>query len=90
MINLVVADLLRIRTLHSRKFFLNTPILNNPDQENYMADDTLRLFYLYDTKFLIHMSVVHPQLHGSWQISLPPPEIIFYVMSMLRRKPWEP
>ena len=64
MINPVVADLLRIRALHSRKFFLNPSVFYHPGQENCMADDASCLFYLSDTDFLTHMSVVHPQLHG--------------------------
>ena len=63
-INPVVADLLRIRALHSRKFFLNSSDFYHPGQENCMADNASRLFYLSDTNFLTHMSVVHPQLHG--------------------------
>ena len=65
MINLVVAELLRICVLHSRKFFLNPSVFYHPGKENCMADDASRLFYLSDTDFLTHMSVVHPQLHGS-------------------------
>ena len=70
-INPVVADLLRINVLHSRKFFLNPSIFYHLGQENCMADHALSLFYLSDTNFLTHMSVIHPQLHGLWQISLP-------------------
>ena len=90
MINPVVADLLRLRALHSRKFFLNPSVFYHPGQENCMADDASRLSYLSDTDFLKHMSVVHPQLHGSWQISLSPRELLSCVISTLRRKPCEP
>ena len=90
MINPVVADLLRIRVLHSRKFFLNPSLFNHPGQENCMADNASRLFYLSDTDFLTHMSVVHPQLHASWQISLPPQELLSCVIPTLRRKPCDP
>ena len=90
MINPVVVDLLRIRALHSIKFFLDPSLFYHPVQENCMANDTLRLFYLSGTKFLTHMSVVHPQSHGSWQISLPPPEMLYCVISTLHRKPCEP
>ena len=65
MINPVVADLLRIHALHSRKFFLNPSVFYHPGQENCMADDASCLFYVSDTDFLTHMSVVHPQSHGS-------------------------
>ena len=64
MINPVVADLLRIRALHSRKLFLNPSVFYHMGQENCMADDASCLFYLSDTEFLTHISVVHPQLHG--------------------------
>ena len=90
MTNPVVADLLRISTLHSRKFFLNPSVFYHPGQENCMANDASRLFYLSDTDFITHMSVVHPQSHGSWQISLPPRELLSCVISTLRRKPCEP
>ena len=86
MINLVVADLLRICALHSRKFFLNPFFLNHPGQEKFIADYASLLFYLSDTKSLTHMSVVHPQLHGLWQISLPLPELLYCVISTLHRK----
>ena len=89
-INPVVADLLRICARHSRIFFLNPSGFYHPGQENCMADDASRLFYLSDTEFFTHMSVVHPQLHSSWQISLPPPELISCVISTLRRKPCDP
>ena len=65
-INPVVADLLHIHALHSGKFFLNPSIFDHPGQEKCMADDASRLFYLYDTYFLTHVSVVHSQLHGLW------------------------
>ena len=89
MINPVVADLLRIRALHSRKFFSNPSVFYHPAQENCMADNASSLFYLSDTDFLNHMSVVHTQLHGSWQISLPPLELLSCVISTLHRKPFE-
>ena len=66
MINPVVADLLRTHVLHSRKFFLIPSVFYHPGQENCMVEDASRLFYLSDTDFLTHMSVVHPQSHGSW------------------------
>ena len=66
MINLVVADLLHIRALHSRKFFLGPFIFYHLVQENYIADDAFHLFHLSDTAFLTHVYVAHPQLYGSW------------------------
>ena len=86
-INPVVVDLLCIHALHSRKFFLNTSIFYHPGQENCMIDDASHLFYLYDTVFLTHVSVVHPQSHGLWHISLLPSELLSCVVSALRRKP---
>ena len=65
MVNPVVADLLRIHALHSRKLFLNISVFYHLGQENCMADDASRLFYLSDTKFFTHMYVVHPQSHSS-------------------------
>ena len=90
MINPVVANLLRICALHSRNFFLNPSFFYHPSQENCMADDASHLFYLSHTNFLTHISVVHPRLNGSWQISLPPPELLSCVISTLRRKPCKP
>ena len=89
-INSVVANLLCIRALHSRKFFLNPYFFYHPGQENCMDDDDSRLFYLSDTKLLTYMSVVHPQSHGLWQISLLPPKLISYVISTMHRKPCKP
>ena len=51
-----------------------------------MADDALRLFNLSDTSFITHVSVTYPQLHGWWQISPPPPELLSCVISTLLRK----
>ena len=90
MVNPVVVDLIPIRALNSRKFFLNTSVIYHPVQENYMADDSSRLFHLSHTEFLTHVSAVHPQSHGPWQISLPPPELLSWVVSMLHMKPCEP
>ena len=64
-INPVVADLLRIRALHSINFFPTPSVFDHPGQENCIADDASRLFYLSDTQFLTHMSVLHPQSYGS-------------------------
>ena len=89
MINPVVADLLRIHAFHSRNFLLNPSVFYYPGQENCVADDASRLFYLSDTKFITHMSVIHPQSHGLWQISLPPPELLSCMISTLCRKPCE-
>ena len=75
MINQVVADLLHICALHSRKFFLNPSVFYHPGQENCMADDAARLFYLSDNNFITHMPVIHLQSYGLWQISLPPLEL---------------
>ena len=47
-INLVVADLRRIRTLHPRKCFLNLSVFNHPGQEICMADDASRLLHFSD------------------------------------------
>ena len=65
-INSVVADFLRIRVFHSRKFSLNPYILYHPDQDNYIADDASCLFDLLYTSFLTHMSSAYPQLLSSW------------------------
>ena len=51
MINPVVADLLRICTLHYRQFFLNPSFFYHLGQEYCMADDASRLFYLSATNF---------------------------------------
>ena len=55
-----------------------------------MADYASHLFYLSDTEFLTRVSVVHPQSHVLWQISLPPMELLSCVISTLRRRPCEP
>ena len=49
MVNLVAADLLPIRALHSIKTILNIYIFYHLGQENWMADDASRLFFLSDT-----------------------------------------
>ena len=90
MINLVVSDLLLIRTLHFRKFLFNTSVFYHPFQENCMADDASSLFYLYDTDFLTHISIIHRQLHGLWQMFLLPTELISCMISTLRRNPCKP
>ena len=90
MINPVVAGLLRIRALHSRKIFLNPSVFYHPGEENCIADYNPRLFYLSDTEFLTHMSVVYLQSHGLWQISLPLPELLSCMISTLLRKPCKP
>ena len=87
MINLVIADILRICALHSIKLFLNPSIFYHPGQENCMSDDASRLFYISDTEFLTHMSTIHPQMRVSWQVSLPPLELLSCVISTLRSKP---
>ena len=89
-INQVVGYLLCIRSLHSRMFFLNPSVSYHPSQENCMADDASCLFYLSDTEFITHISIVHPQSHSSWQISFPPPELRSCMVSTLHRKPCNP
>ena len=66
MINLVVADFLHIRTLHLRQLFVNPSVFYHPFQENHTADDTSRLFDIYDTSPLAHMSDAYPQAKSSW------------------------
>ena len=90
MIYLVVAYLLHIHALHSRKFFLNPFVFYQLGQENCMADDASHLFSLSDTSFLTNMFVVHHQSHGLWQIFFPPLELLSCVISTLVRKPCEP
>ena len=70
MINPAVVDLLRICTLHFRKFLLNPSVFCHPGQENCMADDASCLIYLSNTEFLTHVSAVDPQSQISLQISL--------------------
>ena len=88
-INPVVADLLRLRALHSRQFFINPSVFYHPGIENRMADDASCLFELSDTSLLAHMSSAYPQYQSSWMISLPPPDLLSCVISTLRRKPCE-
>ena len=57
-INLVVADLLCLRALHSRQFFLYPSVFYHPGIENCMADDASHLFEISDTSLLVHMSSV--------------------------------
>ena len=63
-VNPVLAGLLRIHALHSRKFFFNPSIFYHPGQENCMADDASSLVHFYDTSFLAHMSVAYSQPHS--------------------------
>ena len=83
MINHVVTDILRIHALYSREFFLNTSVFYHPGQEKCLADNASRLFYLSDTDFLAHISAVHPQSHGLWQISITPSELLSCMISTL-------
>ena len=86
MINPVVVDLLRIRTLHLRQFFIN-PFFSSPGHQNYMADDASRLFDISDISLLVHMSATYLRPQISWQISLPLSYLISCVISAMRRKP---
>ena len=52
-----------------------------------MTDDASRLFNLYETSFLTHMSVAYPQTHGPWHISPLPPELLSCVIFTLHRNP---
>ena len=88
-INPVVADLLRIRVLHSCHFFLSPLVFYHPGLENCMADDASCLFGLSGTPFLAHMSVTYPQPHISWQLCPLLPQLLSCVISTLCRKPWE-
>ena len=88
-INPVVADLLRLRALHLRQFFLNPSFFYHPGIENRMADDASRLFELSDISLLDHMSAAYPQLQSAWQLSLPSPDMLSFVISTLRRNPCE-
>ena len=85
MINPVVADLLHIRVLHGRFVFLNPSVYYHTGQESCMEDDAPSLLYLSDNKFYTHMYVVHPQLRGLWQISLPSQELLSCMISTMRR-----
>ena len=90
MINPVVSDLLRICTLHSIKFFLNPSVFTIQAKKTAWPT-MLHIYFIYPTpNFLTHMYVFHPQLHGSWQISLSPLELLSCVISTLHRKPCEP
>ena len=89
MINPVVAYLLRIRVLHSRQFFINPSIFYHPGIKNHMSDDASCLFDLSDTSLLAHMSAAYPQPTFLWQISLPPPDLISFMIPALHRKPCE-
>ena len=79
-INTVVADLLRLRALYLRQFFLNPSIFYHPGIENRMADDT---------SLLAHIYAAYPQSQSLWQLSLLPPDLLSCVISTLRRKPCE-
>ena len=88
-INLVVADILCLRALHSRQFFLNPYLFYHPGIENCMADDDSLLFGVFEISLLAHMSAAYPQSQSLWQLSLLPPDLISCVISTLRRKPHE-
>ena len=75
-VNPVVADLLRIRMLHSRQFYLNHSIFYHPGQENCITYDTSHIFHLYDTSLRVHVSTTYPQPHSPWKISLPMLDLI--------------
>ena len=88
-INPVVAELLRLRALHSRQFFLRPSVFYHPGIENRMADDTSCLFKLSDTSLLAHMPAAYPQLQSLWQIYLLPLDLLSCVIFTLRRQPCE-
>ena len=85
--NPVVVDLLHIRALHSRHFFLNPLVFYHPGVENRMADDKSRLFDLFDTPFLSHIFVTYTQLHISWKLCPLPPQLLSCVTSKLLSNP---
>ena len=66
MINPVVADLLCIRALHSREFFLNPSVFYHPGQENFMSEDASRLFYYLTPNFspTCMLSTLNRTVHG--------------------------
>ena len=85
-INLVVADLLRIRALHLKHSPLNPSVFYHPGQENRMADGAPHLFDISDTPFLAHMSAAYLQPQIFWQLCLPQQQLISCVISTLCRK----
>ena len=66
--NPMVADLLRIRALHSLQFCFNPSIFYHSVQEDHMVDDASRLFEISDTPFLAHMPVTYLQPQILWQL----------------------
>ena len=86
-INPVVAELLRLRALHLRQFFINPSVFYHPGVKNLMVDEDSCLFDLSDTALLDHMSAAYPQPKSSWKLSLLPPDLLSCVISTLGRKP---
>ena len=66
-ISLVVVDLFCISELQSRQVSLNPSIFYHPGQEKCIADDASRIFEIFDTPFLAHMSATYlqPQICGN-------------------------
>ena len=87
--NPVVAYLLLTRVIHSRKFFLNLLVFYYPGQENFIKEDTSRLFILPSTPFLAGMSSTCPQLQTLLLIYFLPPQLISCMIFTARRRPWE-
>ena len=88
-INPVVADLIRLHTLHLRQFFINRSVIYHPEIKNTMADYASRMFEFSDTSFLVHMTYIYPQSQRLQNISLPPPDLLACVISTLCRRPCE-
>ena len=86
-INPVVGDLLRLRALHLRQFFINPSVFYHPGVKNLMVDEDSCLFDLSDTALLDHMSAAYPQPQSSWKFSLLPPDLLYCMISTLGRKP---
>ena len=60
-INPVIADLLRLRALNSRQFFLHPSVFNHPGTKNRMADNASRLlnFHLFIVYHIIgHTGII--------------------------------
>ena len=59
-INPVVAELLYICALHSRKFYLNPSVFYYLGFKNCMADDDSCLFNISDTSLIVHIPATYP------------------------------
>ena len=90
-LNLVVSDLLRLRSLLYHQLKINLSVFYHPGPQNTMADDVSRKFHLAPDIFLSLFSTTYPpqQSPGMWHVCHPPSEIFSSVIFALCKQTFE-